>query len=350
MTEYELSDEHMEAIFNQYASFRRGPVFEIPVISFFETCETRFYSFLKYRLEWMCERRKIDAVISMDYNGKKYVIFMKGDCHMFSHYQYTLEIPYGSRSKYYKAMQELNELSDQFCGIFVNNDPYVLESYLVISTTINSEKIEKVISSYRFTLKTDKGLPEFIKEMGARKWNSATFPEKATLKDIREMAEPMFFFSEKSDMVKHGYDMSFQKSRKKLFVSYSHANKETVKNIVDEILRHGLNCWLDEREIDVGENILEAVQNGMHDADLALIFISSATKTALFAQHELKTFWKELIYKKKNWFIVKLDDVNPDEILHGLSDYKYYDYSDTNDIEKLLEALNKKLHKLEIID
>lgn len=254
MTEYELSDEHMEAIFNQYASFRRGPVFEIPVISFFETCETRFYSFLKYRLEWMCERRKIDAVISMDYNGEKYVIFMKGDCHMFSQ------------------------------------------------------------------------------------------------KDIREMAEPMFFFSEKSDIVKRGYDMSFQKSRKKLFISYSHANKEIVKNIVDEMLRHGLNCWLDEREIDVGENILEAVQNGMRDADLALIFISSATKTALFAQHELKSFWKELIYKKKNWFIVKLDDVDPDEILHGLSDYKYYDYSDTNDIEKLLEALNKKLHKLEIID
>ena len=50
-----------------------------------------------------------------------------------------------------------------------------------------------------------------------------------------------------------------------------------------------------------------------------------------------------MIKKKMNWYIVKLDDVNPDDILPSLSDYKYYDFNINNDINNLCKDISKQV-------
>ena len=60
--------------------------------------------------------------------------------------KYTVEIPYGSRSQYLEFVLKVNQLVDMngFVALFVNNNPYSLESYLAIET--QGEEISKLVS------------------------------------------------------------------------------------------------------------------------------------------------------------------------------------------------------------
>ena len=51
-----------------------------------------------------------------------------------------------------------------------------------------------------------------------------------------------------------------------------------------------------------------------------------------------------MVKKKMNWYIVKLDNVNPDDILPSLSDYKYYDFNNNKNINELIYSINKKIN------
>ena len=54
-----------------------------------------------------------------------------------------------------------------------------------------------------------------------------------------------------------------------------------------------------------------------------------------------------MIQKKIRWFIVKLDQVDVQEILPVLSNYKYYDFSIEKDIFDLTAEIQKILKRCE---
>ncbi|MBL1226498.1 toll/interleukin-1 receptor domain-containing protein [Enterococcus sp. BWR-S5] len=154
----------------------------------------------------------------------------------------------------------------------------------------------------------------------------------------------MFFFSPKSDFEKEGFKFS-KFSKKKIFVSYCHKNKTVVGDIIDNLRSYGLDFWIDEEQIDVGDRLMERIDKGMREADIPIVFLSNATKESMYAKHELQTFFSQIIYQtgdRKNWYIVKLDDVNPNDILLGLGDFKYFDV-ETNEINELVDSLKRKL-------
>lgn len=65
----------------------------------------------------------------------------------------------------------------------------------------------------------------------------------------------------------------------------------------------------------------------------------------MFAKHELLSFFDKVIYQQstdKPWFIVKLDQVNPNDIMFGLGNFKYIDYKN-HTIEEIAQAIEKKL-------
>ena len=77
------------------------------------------------------------------------------------------------------------------------------------------------------------------------------------------------------------------------------------------------------------------------------MFISNFTTTAQFAAFELKTIWNQLIRTSGKWFIVRLDDTDPENIYTGLGQYRYIDYRNNDDLENLIKELARKLQNLE---
>lgn len=150
---------------------------------------------------------------------------------------------------------------------------------------------------------------------------------------------------------KHGikddaYDSIHQGKRKKCFISYCHADKDVVNQVTAQMMREGLNIWLDSQEIDGGDSIIESMNTGMKDSDLCVVFVSKSTLHSSFARQELKTFFNARIYGIKEWVFIKLDDVNMEDIFMGLSDYLYYDYFEGPETKKVVEFIKRKLQKI----
>lgn len=227
--------------------------------------------------------------------------------------------------------------------LFVNNNPYELSAYLVIETNENVSEIEELIKKYNLDEISSKGFDELFNEMGLyRKYNSTYFFSNMEYNLLKELFQSCFLFESKASLIKKGFsDKTIE--RKKIFISYCHKNKEIVYRIIEQLRLQGINYWIDEKDIDVGENILAAILSGISESDFAVLFISKATLESNFSSLELQSIMSAMVKKKMNWYIVKLDDVNPDYILPSLSDYKYYDFSSNNDINNLCQDISKRV-------
>ena len=304
--------------------------------------DVRLYEFYAMDINrYLIEVKNIDNSYYLDYNGKK-IMFLRRINSM--KYEFNVEIPYAERSKYRDFIVEVNHLVSLsgVLSLWVNNNPYSLQSFLVIETAENGEEISRLVKKYGLKNDSSKGLSEYMLELGSRQWNTITISPGDKYIDV---AFGLYHFAEEEYLNRKGFKKDDIK-RKKVFVSYCHADKEIVLSLVDKMEKAGLYLWLDKQEIDAGDSILEKVMSGIEESDLCITFISKTTIEAQFARHELKTIWHKVIYNQKKWFIAKLDDVDVEKVYSGLNQYLYYEVQNIDMAEEFIKAIKKKINKL----
>ncbi|AYG02034.1 toll/interleukin-1 receptor domain-containing protein [Lactococcus allomyrinae] len=261
----------------------------------------------------------------------------------------TIKMPYEDYDTSYEFIDKINQLvsNDGVLNIFANNVPYRLEYGLVIETLENFEEIVLLTKQYSYQIDFSFGLRELIDGMHQQQYNVASIHQLMDLEEIKLQVSGVVLFDSKRGLENKG--IGFKKpEKKKVFISYSHQNKDEVNKIVSQLQSYGLNVWWDQQDIDFGDSIMENIQQGIETSDLWLVFLSSATLTSMNAKEELKTFYNRIISShglSKKWFIVRLDKVDPSQMLLNLGDYKYYDLQEQSDFD-LYKALSKKLKKL----
>lgn len=72
-----------------------------------------------------------------------------------------------------------------------------------------------------------------------------------------------------------------------IFISYSHADKPLARSLADELERRGVKVWIDERELRVGDSIIERVATAVAEADYFLALVSEASRESRWCQKEL---------------------------------------------------------------
>lgn len=317
-------------------------IYEVPFKNLPDFGDIRLYGFYAMDINnYLKKVKNIENAYYLDYNGKK-IIFRRRTNRM--KYNFNVEIPYAKRSKYRDFIIQVNRLVDISGNIslWVNNNPYALQSFLLIETEKNGEKINQLIEKYELRNDLSKGLDEYLMELGYRAWNTMSIMQGD---DYVDLIFNLYEFAEEEYLEKKGFAKEEIK-RKKVFISYCHADKEIVYGLVDKMKMSGLYIWIDTQEIDAGDSILEKVMSGIDESDLCVMFVSKATINAQFAQHELKTVWSKLIYGQKKWFIIKLDDVDMGKVHYGLEQYLYFEIKSENDADELINAIKKKLEKI----
>lgn len=260
-----------------------------------------------------------------------------------------LSFLYKNYPEYVSVIMEMNELvsSSGVLEVFVNNHIYELEASILIHTSENYEEILKIVKKANMSVVDDQGLEEKIEEMSYGYKTMFPVPPHAS----EELVLALFGFGFSFPSLKEEQEKGLiknKKIKKKVFISYCHKDKKKVHYIVDQLKSFGLNVWLDEQEIDFGDNILEKVSMGLEECDLALVFLSNYTHKAKGARHELNALFSKIIYQEslKSWIIVRLDEIDPNKIYFGLGNYKYFDYQ-LGAEEMLYTIVDKKLKKVE---
>lgn len=127
--------------------------------------------------------------------------------------------------------------------------------------------------------------------------------------------------------------------RKDVFLCHSSEDKPFVRQVYMDLLNLGLNVWMDEYEITVGESIVERIGDGTSKASGLILFISSSSSNSKWVERE----WSSTLMRKLAGNDVKILPCLIEEapIPALLSDIKYADFRDSYEsgLEQLMRGL-----------
>ena len=109
----------------------------------------------------------------------------------------------------------------------------------------------------------------------------------------------------------------------RIFLCHASEDKETVRLLADFIVKNGRDVWLDEREIKVGQSIVEAINAGLTDATHLAVVLSKHSIDKPWVKKELSSALMRQLAKQSISILPLLIDDSPIPPL--LSDIKYAD-------------------------
>ena len=74
----------------------------------------------------------------------------------------------------------------------------------------------------------------------------------------------------------------------KVFVSYSHADKEFAQKLAEDLIELGIDIWIDKWEIFPGDSIIDKIYSeGLENTDIILILLSTSSIESKWVKEEL---------------------------------------------------------------
>jgi len=128
----------------------------------------------------------------------------------------------------------------------------------------------------------------------------------------------------------------------KAFLSHSSKDKERVKKFADALKLVGIDFWIDEAEIKIGDSLIDKISKGVvKETDCLIAFISSNSVNSHWVQKELSLSMTQEVEKLEvRVYPVLLDDC---ELPPYLLDKVYADFrkpeNEANELAKLIRSI-----------
>lgn len=110
----------------------------------------------------------------------------------------------------------------------------------------------------------------------------------------------------------------------KLFISYSHEDKEFVDKLCNDLVKHNFLIWIDKWEIKVGESVINRISDGLIVSSNLIIILSPHSVVSKWVREEINAALM-VQFEKQNVFVLPLLLANC-EIPVFLKDKKYADF------------------------
>jgi hypothetical protein len=131
-----------------------------------------------------------------------------------------------------------------------------------------------------------------------------------------------------------------------IFISYSHADKPFVDKLAANLIKHDAHVWVDTWELNVGDSILNRVQEAIRVSSALLIVLSKASVASEWCKKELNAgLMRELDEKRVVVLPVLVEDC---EIPVFLREKMYADFR--HNFKSGLKALVEAVAKVTRID
>jgi hypothetical protein len=143
------------------------------------------------------------------------------------------------------------------------------------------------------------------------------------------------------DAAESGKELRHQEERDRrvAFLSHSSKDKPFIRQLAADLTANGIDVWLDEQRIRVGDSIPEKIAQGLAGSDFFLIAISEHSVGSQWVQKELNNALVNEVQRRKVHIMpLKLDDSAMPQII---ADKKYADFSVSYKlgVEDILNAL-----------
>jgi predicted nucleotide-binding protein len=130
------------------------------------------------------------------------------------------------------------------------------------------------------------------------------------------------------------------KKKRKVFISYSHRDREFVERLANDLKKRGFSVWWDEWEIRVGESIIQRISEGIDYSAYLIAVLSPHSVESDFVRREIGSALTIQLSPEKKIVILPLL-VSDCEIPTLLREIKWADFR--NDYGKALKSLLERL-------
>lgn len=108
----------------------------------------------------------------------------------------------------------------------------------------------------------------------------------------------------------------------KIFISYSHVDKEFADRLVSDLELSGVGVWFDKYNIKAGDSVFQKISEGLENNDSLILIMSPASISSFYVNKELDAAFA----LKARIFPVLYEDCSIPALLAGI---KYIDFRDS---------------------
>jgi hypothetical protein len=131
-----------------------------------------------------------------------------------------------------------------------------------------------------------------------------------------------------------------------VFLSYSYENKDFANRLANDLREKGIELWIAENRVKVGDLITERIQEGINSSQWFIVILSENYGKSEFTNKELAFAYKE--EKKRNRPFILPILIQDTEIPKLLEDRSYADFSSDYHVglDKLLSRVKPTLEEV----
>ena len=129
--------------------------------------------------------------------------------------------------------------------------------------------------------------------------------------------------------------------KKSIFVSYSHRDKWFAKKITEQLSKYGIEFWIDEAELELGDSLFEKIGEGLNSVDFLGVVLSSNSVESEWVKKEISYMMsKELKDGRVKVLPLLIDDCDIPWFLEGKL---FADFRPHNNFENAFNIILKRL-------
>lgn len=138
-----------------------------------------------------------------------------------------------------------------------------------------------------------------------------------------------------------------RKGNSKIFLCHSSADKPFVRTVGNDLVRLGHSIWLDEFEINVGDSIVDKIDEGNKNADALILFISENSQSSEWVKREWQSALSRQLSRDREIRIypVLIDNCKIPAIINDVkfADFRESYHSGLDQLAAALAANSKEL-------
>jgi hypothetical protein len=129
----------------------------------------------------------------------------------------------------------------------------------------------------------------------------------------------------------------------KVFISYSHIDRDFVSKLAKELLKHRIIVWWDEWEIKVGDSLIAKIEDGITGSAYLVVVLSPTSVNSSWVKEELNSAIIRQLEEKRTFVLPLL--LNDCKIPLFLKEKKYADFR-----ENFQKGLNDLISAIKTVD
>ncbi|GAA4759122.1 toll/interleukin-1 receptor domain-containing protein [Gordonia alkaliphila] len=201
---------------------------------------------------------------------------------------------YADREPFLHAINEINSIEESvLVGLNLWWSDYPYDLRIFAQTVISREsddkfraahkKINYLMSECQARQRTDITLEQLQQAVGQRQMNSVGAILGTPVSDPCR-------FPTRKELIPKGYDPQDWTAKSRVFLSHQNERKEEVIDLQGYLAGSDIPTWIDVHDIDYGQNLAVAVQEGIAQSSIVIFWVSEKFLKSNWCQVEFEGF------------------------------------------------------------